>query len=70
MNAPAFDVVTPSDAVDRLHRWLEPLPVAVEHVYLWASIAGMPDDLVHRHIELLATEVAPQVADLGHAQPA
>jgi hypothetical protein len=25
----------------------------------------MPDDLVERHIELLATEVAPQVTDLG-----
>ena len=23
-----------------------------EHAYLWASVAGMPDDLVERHIEL------------------
>jgi alkanesulfonate monooxygenase SsuD/methylene tetrahydromethanopterin reductase-like flavin-dependent oxidoreductase (luciferase family) len=63
MNPPAFDVVTATEAVDRFRRWLTPLPV--EHVYLWASIAGMPDDLVQRHIELLATEVAPKVADLG-----
>jgi alkanesulfonate monooxygenase SsuD/methylene tetrahydromethanopterin reductase-like flavin-dependent oxidoreductase (luciferase family) len=63
MNPPAFDVVTPADAVARLREWLAPLPV--EHVYLWASVGGMPDDLVERHIELLATEVAPQVTDLG-----
>ncbi len=31
----------------------------VEHVYLWASVAGMPDDLVERHVELLFREVAP-----------
>jgi alkanesulfonate monooxygenase SsuD/methylene tetrahydromethanopterin reductase-like flavin-dependent oxidoreductase (luciferase family) len=67
MNPPAFDVVTPAEAVTRLRHWLEPLPV--EHVYLWASIAGMPDDLVQRHIELLGREVAPHVADLG-LQPA
>ena len=67
MNPPAFDVVTPAEAVERFRTWLTPLPV--EHVYLWASIAGMPDDLVQRHIELLGTEVAPQVADLG-LQPA
>jgi hypothetical protein len=63
MNPPAFDVVTPADAIVRLRRWLTPLPV--EHVYFWASIAGITDDLVERHIELLATEVAPQVADLS-----
>jgi alkanesulfonate monooxygenase SsuD/methylene tetrahydromethanopterin reductase-like flavin-dependent oxidoreductase (luciferase family) len=63
MNPPAFDVVTPAEAIDRLARWLAPLPV--EHVYFWASIAGMPNDLVERHIELLATEVAPALAQIG-----
>ena len=29
----------------------------------WASIAGMPDDLTNRHIELLSSKVAP-----GHAR--
>jgi hypothetical protein len=33
----------------------------VEHVYLWASVAGMPDDLVERHVHLLCTEVRPQL---------
>jgi hypothetical protein len=63
MNPPSFDVVTPADAVDRLRRWLEPLPV--EHVYFWASIAGMPDLLVERHIRLLAAEVSPALGDIG-----
>lgn len=63
MNPPGFDVVTPSEAVDRLRRWLGSQPV--QHVYFWASIAAMPADLAARHIELLATEVAPHVADLG-----
>jgi alkanesulfonate monooxygenase SsuD/methylene tetrahydromethanopterin reductase-like flavin-dependent oxidoreductase (luciferase family) len=68
MNPPAFDVVTPSEAVERLRRWLEPLPV--EHVYLWATVAAMPDDLAARHIELLATEVGPHVAHIGLQPPA
>lgn len=33
------------------------LPVA--HVYLWASVAGMDDDLVERHLELVASRVLP-----------
>jgi hypothetical protein len=33
----------------------------VEHVYLWASVAGMPDDLVERHMQLLCTEVRPNL---------
>jgi alkanesulfonate monooxygenase SsuD/methylene tetrahydromethanopterin reductase-like flavin-dependent oxidoreductase (luciferase family) len=60
---PSFDVVTADEAISRLRGALADIPVA--HVYLWASIAGMPDHLVDRHIELLATEVAPAVADLG-----
>jgi len=49
---PRFDVVTPQAAAERLRGWLTGLPV--EHVYLWASIAGMPDDMVAEHIALLA----------------
>lgn len=63
MNPPGFDVVTPEDAVDRLRQWLLPLPV--DHVYFWASIAGMPDDLVQRHVALLADQVAPALRDIG-----
>ncbi len=51
---PRFDVVTGAQAVERVRAMLGDLPV--EHIYFWASIAAMPDDLVERHIELLATE--------------
>lgn len=54
---PRFDVTTPQDAARRLHEWLDSLPV--EHVYLWDAIAGMPDDLAMRHVELVVTELAP-----------
>jgi hypothetical protein len=37
----------------------------VVDVFFWDAIAGMPDDLIDRHIELLATKVAPAVAELG-----
>jgi alkanesulfonate monooxygenase SsuD/methylene tetrahydromethanopterin reductase-like flavin-dependent oxidoreductase (luciferase family) len=60
MNPPAFDVVTAAEAARRLRTWLDGLPV--RHVYFWASIAGMPDDLVRDHIELLAAELAPALA--------
>lgn len=59
---PRFDVLTPSAALERLRPWLTGLPV--RHVYFWGSIAGMDDDLVDRHIELLATELAPALRTL------
>ncbi|MBS1676719.1 MAG: LLM class flavin-dependent oxidoreductase [Actinobacteria bacterium] len=54
---PRFDVVTPARAVERLRPWLAQMPA--RHVYFWGSIAGMDDDLVDRHVELLATELVP-----------
>lgn len=65
MLMPSFDVVTPAEAVRRMREWLADLPVM--DVYFWDSIAGMPDDLVEEHVELLAREVAPAVRDLGLA---
>lgn len=56
----AFDVVTPAEAVARLNAWLTGMPVA--SVFFWDRIAGMDEDLVRRHIELIAAEVAPAVA--------
>jgi alkanesulfonate monooxygenase SsuD/methylene tetrahydromethanopterin reductase-like flavin-dependent oxidoreductase (luciferase family) len=63
MHPPFFDVVTPTEAVARMTSWLGDLPVV--EAFFWDSIAGMPDSLVNRHIELLATELAPAVAGLG-----
>ncbi|MBU6328482.1 MAG: LLM class flavin-dependent oxidoreductase [Acidobacteria bacterium] len=54
---PGLRVLTPTDAIDAIREATDDAPV--EHVYLWASIAGMPADLVDRHVELLLTRVAP-----------
>lgn len=54
---PGLPVVTADEAITLLRARTERLPV--EHVYLWASLAGMPDDLVERHIELVASVVRP-----------
>lgn len=54
---PGLRVLTPTDAVAAIHEAIEDAPV--EHVYLWGSVAAMPDDLADRHIELLCTEVRP-----------
>ncbi|MCB0994018.1 MAG: LLM class flavin-dependent oxidoreductase [Acidimicrobiales bacterium] len=60
---PPLEVLTPGEAIDRLREMTAGLPV--EEVYLWASIAGMDDDLVARHVELLATEVRPAFVSTG-----
>jgi hypothetical protein len=31
----------------------------VSDLFLWATIAGMPDDLAERHVELVGTVLAP-----------
>jgi len=56
---PGLRVLTPADAIDAIRA--ETADAPVEHVYLWASVAGMPDDLVERHVQLLCTEVRPQL---------
>jgi alkanesulfonate monooxygenase SsuD/methylene tetrahydromethanopterin reductase-like flavin-dependent oxidoreductase (luciferase family) len=53
---PGLRVLTPTDAVTAIREATEGSPV--EHVYLWASVAGMPEDLVERHVELTCTQVA------------
>lgn len=54
-------VLTADDAVAALREQTAGLPV--HDVRLWMSISGMPDDLVDRHIELLATRVRPALQD-------
>jgi alkanesulfonate monooxygenase SsuD/methylene tetrahydromethanopterin reductase-like flavin-dependent oxidoreductase (luciferase family) len=56
---PGLRVLTPTDAVNAIRGATDGSPV--EHVYLWASVAGMPDDLVERHVELTCTQVAPNL---------
>jgi hypothetical protein len=59
-SVPGLRVLTPDDAVAAVREATDGSPV--EHVYLWASVAGMPDDLVERHVELLCGRVAPALA--------
>jgi alkanesulfonate monooxygenase SsuD/methylene tetrahydromethanopterin reductase-like flavin-dependent oxidoreductase (luciferase family) len=55
--ATSLAVLRPDDAIREIRARTAGLPA--RHVYFWASIAGMPDDLVDRHLELLFTVVAP-----------
>lgn len=54
---PRFAVMTPDDAAATLRGRYDDLPVT--DLYLWASIAGMPDELAERHVELLCTTLIP-----------
>jgi alkanesulfonate monooxygenase SsuD/methylene tetrahydromethanopterin reductase-like flavin-dependent oxidoreductase (luciferase family) len=58
-----LSVLSPDEAVTEIAERTAGLPV--EHVYTWASIAGMPDDLVDEHVELLFGEVAPRLRALA-----
>ena len=68
MSQPRFDVVTADDAIARLRAWLFELPV--QTVYFSLSVAGMPDNLRQRHVELLATVLAPAIVELGRGSGA
>ncbi len=66
--SPRHDVLTADEAIARLKAWLGGRPVV--DIFLWGTIAGMPDDLADRHTELVATVLAPALADVGVASPA
>ena len=53
-------ILTPAEAVAQIRGICHGLPV--EHLYLWASIGGMPEDLVERQMALLVDEVQPAFA--------
>ncbi len=60
---PRFQVLAPDEAVELVTQVVGDLPVLDLSVY--ASIAGLDDDLVRRHIELWLTVVRPRIAGLG-----
>jgi hypothetical protein len=60
-----FELFTPDQAVAALRERYTGLPVV--DMCIWGSIAGMPTELAERNVELIATVVAPQVADVGVA---
>ena len=47
---PGLLVLTVDEAIAHVRAVVADLPVT--DVYVWASVAAMPDDLVHRHLEL------------------
>jgi alkanesulfonate monooxygenase SsuD/methylene tetrahydromethanopterin reductase-like flavin-dependent oxidoreductase (luciferase family) len=57
---PGLTVLTADDAVREILARTAGLPA--RHIYFWASVAGMPDDLVERHLELLFRKVRPALA--------
>jgi alkanesulfonate monooxygenase SsuD/methylene tetrahydromethanopterin reductase-like flavin-dependent oxidoreductase (luciferase family) len=58
-----LSVLTPDEAVAEIQQLIEGMPVA--HIYTWASIANMPEDLVDEHVELLFSDVAPRLRQAG-----
>ena len=62
-SAPTYEALTPDEIVRRIEAWVVGLPVT--DVMFFDSIAGMPDDLVQEYVELLSTEVAPRLKDVG-----
>ena len=59
----ATEIVNPETLIARVSEQTRDLPV--HEVYFWLSIAGMPDTLVRRHLDLLCGQVRPALADLG-----
>jgi alkanesulfonate monooxygenase SsuD/methylene tetrahydromethanopterin reductase-like flavin-dependent oxidoreductase (luciferase family) len=52
---------TAADAADTIRRFTAGAPV--ETIYVFASLGGMPDDLVARHIQLICQKLGPLLAD-------
>jgi alkanesulfonate monooxygenase SsuD/methylene tetrahydromethanopterin reductase-like flavin-dependent oxidoreductase (luciferase family) len=56
-----FWLETPEGMAGRLHRRTAGTPV--ETVFFWASIAGMPEDMVARNVRTICTRLAPLLQD-------
>lgn len=65
---PGLSVLTPPEAVATIRRRTAGIPA--RHVYCWASVAGMPDDIVTEHLALLLGSVAPAVRAADPRLPA
>jgi len=64
----ALEILTPEDAAARIRERTAGLPLV--HLIFWASIAGMPDDLVARNLQLIGERLkpllSPQPSVVGH----
>lgn len=58
---------TPEEVASRVRQTTAGAPV--ETVFFWASIAGMPEALVLRHVEVLCTRLAALLAHDGEESP-
>jgi alkanesulfonate monooxygenase SsuD/methylene tetrahydromethanopterin reductase-like flavin-dependent oxidoreductase (luciferase family) len=54
---------TPEEVAARLRAYIGDAPV--ETVFFWASVSGMPEDMVARHVNTICTRVAPLLAKEG-----
>ncbi|EIV96262.1 LLM class flavin-dependent oxidoreductase [Frankia sp. QA3] len=63
-----LDILTPEDAAKRIIEITQGLPVT--QLIFWASVAGMPDDLVVRNIELVSEALPPLLQAAHPAHPA
>lgn len=61
-----LEILTPEDAAARIHERTKGLPV--KHLIFWASIAGMPDDLAVRNIELISERLPELLAKLSDSE--
>lgn len=59
---PGLSVLTPEETVERIRSAVDGLPVT--DIYVWASIAAMPDDVAARHLELWLGPVRAGLARL------
>ena len=62
-----FLLATPADAATQLTSHLKGMDV--DTVFFWASIGGMPAEMVQRQIELVCTRLRPMLADALVATP-
>ena len=53
---------TPQDTAEAIKAYVAGLPV--EGVFLWASLAGMPEEMVARQVQLIAGKLRPLLADV------
>jgi alkanesulfonate monooxygenase SsuD/methylene tetrahydromethanopterin reductase-like flavin-dependent oxidoreductase (luciferase family) len=59
MDGVPFLYATPERAAREIRAFTENMPV--EHVFFWASFAGMPEEMVARNIHTICTKLAPLI---------
>jgi alkanesulfonate monooxygenase SsuD/methylene tetrahydromethanopterin reductase-like flavin-dependent oxidoreductase (luciferase family) len=57
----SFMVDTPEEVARRIRAYTSGAPV--ETIFMFASLAGMPEDLVARHVQTICGKLAPLLAD-------